>query len=242
MNRRIGPVIGHRGAAGHAPENTLVSIRKAAALGVRWVEFDVRLSRDGEPVLFHDDALDRTTDGRGWVAERTLSQLRALDAGSWFGSAFAGERIPTLGEALAQIAALRLGANVEIKSDAGREVATAEAVARILKAEWPATSPPPVVSSFRPESIAAAREAAPDLIYALLVAAVPRDWRARLGALGCRDLHCSAERLTRSKAEAVAAGGNALRCYTVNTAHRARTLFQWGVEAVFTDYPERIQL
>ena len=78
------PVMGHRGAKGHAPENTLAGLRKAAGLGCRWVEFDVKLTADGELILFHDDSLRRTTDGRGAVADKTLAEIRSLDAGRWF--------------------------------------------------------------------------------------------------------------------------------------------------------------
>jgi glycerophosphoryl diester phosphodiesterase len=96
-------VIGHRGAAGHAPENTLASFAKAAALGVRWVEFDVRLTGDGALVVFHDDTLERTTDGSGRVTDSTWAQINKLDAGAWFGRAFAGERVPALEDALTEL-------------------------------------------------------------------------------------------------------------------------------------------
>ena len=93
---RIPRVVGHRGAAGHAPENTLAGLRKAVELGATWVEFDVVLTGDGVPVLLHDDTLERTTNGRGSIAETALADVRSLDAGSWFSERFAGERVPTL--------------------------------------------------------------------------------------------------------------------------------------------------
>src|SRR6185437_12837650 len=108
-------VIGHRGAASSAPENTLGGMRRAHALGIRWVEFDVRLSGDGHCILLHDDAVDRTTDGTGEAAALDFAALRRLDAGSWFSPDFAGERIPTLEETVALLGVLGLGANVEIK-------------------------------------------------------------------------------------------------------------------------------
>src|SRR5580704_12278143 len=92
---RLPPVIGHRGAAAQAPENTLAGFRAARALGCAWVEFDVRLTVDGVPVVCHDDKLDRTSNGRGRISKLPLAAIRMLDAGSWFGPAFAGERIPT---------------------------------------------------------------------------------------------------------------------------------------------------
>jgi glycerophosphoryl diester phosphodiesterase len=93
-------VAGHRGAAGRAPENTCASFRLAWELGADMVELDVRLTADGHPVVLHDATLDRTTRGTGRVAERTLAEIRALDAGSHFGPAFAGERVPGLAEVL----------------------------------------------------------------------------------------------------------------------------------------------
>ncbi len=234
------PVIGHRGAAGHAPENTLASLRAAAALGVRWVEFDAKLTGDGQVVLFHDETLERTTDGSGPVADMALEDLRALDAGGWFGEPFRGERIPTLSETLAVLGELKLGANVEIKPDPGREEATGDTVARILAREWPRDLPPPIVSSFKAESLLAARTVVPDYPRALIVGDVPADWRRRLDSLGCAALHCAATGMTRDLAREIHAAGYGPRCYTVNDAGTARTLFRWGVEAVFSDYPDRI--
>ena len=97
-------IIGHRGYAAGAPENTLASIEAALAAGARAVEFDVRVASCGTPVVIHDDTLDRTTDGEGPVVRRTVEQLGTLDAGAWFNSRFAGERIPTLTEALDHVA------------------------------------------------------------------------------------------------------------------------------------------
>ena len=97
-------IIGHRGYAARAPENTLVSIEAALKAGARAVEFAVRVARCGTPVVIHDETVDRTTDGEGPVARQTLEQLRRLDAGAWFDPGFAGERIPTLTEALDHLA------------------------------------------------------------------------------------------------------------------------------------------
>lgn len=93
-------VIGHRGDPSEAPENTLRAINRAFAIGARMVEIDVRLSRDGVPVIMHDETVDRTTNGKGLVSQMTVAQLKALDAGSWMSPKYAGERVPTLAEAL----------------------------------------------------------------------------------------------------------------------------------------------
>ena len=113
-------VLGHRGAAAVAPENTLAGVRAAAQAGADGVEFDVQLSRDGVPVVLHDERLDRTTDGRGPVSKRTLGELKALDAGSWFSPRFRGERIPTLDEVLHLSRQLGLRCYVELKNNRKR--------------------------------------------------------------------------------------------------------------------------
>ncbi|MEK9723172.1 MAG: glycerophosphodiester phosphodiesterase [Rhodospirillaceae bacterium] len=233
-------VIGHRGAAGHAPENTLASIRKAAELGATWVEFDVKLSADGVPVLCHDDTLERTTDGRGRVAARTARELARLDAGGWFDPAFAGEPLPTLDAALAQLAALGLGANVEIKPCPGREAETGYVAAAALAADWPSSLPEPLISSFSTAALNAAAGAAPAIPRALLVYGVPVDWRGMVDDLRCVALHAQSRRLRRATAKAALATGMALRVYTVNRPGRARQLMGWGVDAIITDYPDRI--
>ncbi|HQP37324.1 MAG TPA: glycerophosphodiester phosphodiesterase family protein, partial [Polyangiaceae bacterium] len=91
-------VVGHRGAMGYFPENTMLSFRKAVEMGADWIELDVHLSRDGKLVVIHDELLERTTNGRGPVGARTFEELRALDAGGSTGSQYAGERIPSLEE------------------------------------------------------------------------------------------------------------------------------------------------
>src|SRR5438094_7689883 len=141
------PVIGHRGAAAHAPENTLAGLSRAKALGCAWVEFDVRLTGDGALVLCHDPRLDRTTNGSGLVSAKSLAAIQECDAGSWFDPSFAGERVPTLDEGLLLAAELDLGANVEMKSDRGREYATAAAVATAVQ-RLSGRCPTVLVSSF----------------------------------------------------------------------------------------------
>ena len=233
-------LIGHRGACGHAPENTLASLRMARQLGVYWVEFDVQLARDGVPVLLHDDTLDRTTDAAGPVADYGARALSGVDAGGWFGEAFRGESVPTLEEAVQLLSAEGLRANVEIKAPPGRAAATALATARTLLRCWPAEKPLPIVSSFAPECLSVLKEVAPDLPRAHLFEAVPTDWRERLRALGCQGLHCHYEAAASQLVGAVRAEGLACRVYTVNEARRAAELGAIGVDAIVTDFPDRL--
>lgn len=234
-------VIGHRGAAAYAPENTLEGLREAARRGAGWVEFDVKLTADGVPVLFHDDTLERTTNGKGEVAATSLERIRGLDAGAWFGLGFIGLRVPTLADALRLVLAEGLGANIEIKACPGREAETAErAVAEILRL-WPARRPPPLISSFKAASLAAAKARAPDLPRGLLLYedGLPT-WRRDALEQACATVHCSQHNLTAAWAAEIRALGYGLAAYTVNDATRARELRGIGVQCIITDAPERI--
>lgn len=237
----IPPVIGHRGAALRAPENTLAGLREAARLGARMVEFDAKLSRDGVPVLFHDEMLERTTDGRGPVERAPLAALRALDAGSKpHGPAFAGERVPTLAEGLRACLALGLAVNMEIKPCPGRELETAAASLRVLREVWPASAPAPLVSSFEVPALLAARRIAPALPRGYLIYDRPPDWRAIVAAVEPATLNVCWEKETPESLAEYRATGLPVLVYTVNDPARARALFAAGVAAVFTDAPDLI--
>src|SRR5262249_48152069 len=159
--------------------------RKAAELGVRWVEFDVHLSADGVPVVIHDDTVNRTTSGRGKVAALTLTELQALDAGTWFEPRFRGELVPTLETIVALLGRLGLGGVVEINPAPGRGAAPAEAAVHLLLKQWPDHLPPPMVSSFELAALERAHEVAPGIARALLVERVRGNWQREVDRLGC---------------------------------------------------------
>lgn len=230
-------LIGHRGLAGLAPENTLESFRQAAAHGLSMVEFDVRLSRDGVPLVFHDDSLDRTTNGRGRVEEQDWAALAGLDAGSWFAPAFAGEGIPSLEQVLRLCQELGLAVNMEIKPDAGREAVTAEAALALALGLWPDSAPPPVVSSFETACLEVSLRNAPAWPRALLAEELPAGWRQQARILGLGALHLDHRKLAAPQVADMLAAGLAVRAYTVNEPARARLLDGWGVTALFSDFP-----
>jgi glycerophosphoryl diester phosphodiesterase len=233
------PIIGHRGAAATAPENTLAGIARAHALGCRWVELDAKLSFDKVAMLMHDDRLERTTDGSGLFADRSAAELKRLDAGRWKGAEFAGEPVPTLAEAIALLARLGMGANIEIKPCPGREVETGFRVAAELRRLWP-RGHGLIVSSFSPAALEAARAAAPELPRGLLVEAPPPGWQATVRRLGCVSLnpwHEDAEPETIAAAREL---GIFVLVYTVNEPARAAELLACGVASVITDVPERL--
>lgn len=113
---RLPKVIAHRGASAYAPENTMTAFEKAIELGAQGLELDVQLSSDGKLVVIHDEKLDRTSNAKGWVKDKTLDELKSLDFGSWFSKAFAGEKIPLLDEVMELISAWDGILNIEIKS------------------------------------------------------------------------------------------------------------------------------
>lgn len=231
-------VIGHRGFPEVAPENTLVSFERAIAAGVRMVECDVALSQDGEVVVIHDDTLDRTTDGKGPVSARTLAELKALDAGAWFGRAFAGERIPTLAELLQLTRDRGVAINVEIKAEAvtrGKAAGGIEEKVAVLVAAA-GMERATVVSSFEALAIARMREVHPRLPTAFLIdGKMARPAAEYAEKLACGALHLSARKNGESQVKGVKAAGLDVRLYTVNDPEMARRYWDWGVTAIFTD-------
>jgi len=231
-------VIGHRGAAASAPENTLAGFRHAARLGVGWVELDVQLTADGVPVVFHDDGLERTTNGQGRLIETSLAALRRLDAGAWFDPAFAGEPVPTLAEAIETLVSLGLGLNIEIKANESRGELTAQDGLAIARRLWPADRPPPLLSSFARSALAAAAIAAPDWPRALLVERVPADVVDQARRLGCEAVNADQQHLTAAVVDEIKAAGLKVLAYTVNQPERAVALWAMGVDGLFSDCPE----
>jgi glycerophosphoryl diester phosphodiesterase len=233
-------VIGHRGAAARAPENTLAGLREAHRLGCAWVEFDVMLSRDGVPVLIHDETVDRTTNGRGRVPDLTFAELRRLDAGVRFGARFPAEPIPTLHGAIDLCLELGLAANVEIKPARGYEPETGRAVAEVLVRRWPGDGPRLLISSFERPSLQAALEVAPAVPRGLLAEPVPADWEAAMLEYRCTTLNLSHRRVRPKEIRALAERRVPMLLYTVNEPWRARDLLNAGAAGVFTDAPDGV--
>lgn len=222
--------IGHRGARGHAPENTLASIDKAISLGCDMIEFDVQRTSDGHLVLIHDPRLDRTTNGTGRVAESTLQHLRSLDAGQ-------GETIPTLNEALHRINR-QAAVNIEIKSANGTATAIAAEVARFLASGWSPTDF--LVSSFHVPELIDFQKALPQVPIATLICGVPVDLAASAEAVGAAALNISHEFADKRLIDDAHIRGLAVYVYTVNDAQDIADLIVAGADGVFSDWPDRV--
>ncbi len=241
MNLKLPKIIGHRGAAGYAPENTLEGIHTAADMGVEWVEFDVKLTRDGVPILFHDETLDRTTNGSGLVAEIDFEDIRQLEAGSWFGDSFAGIKIPTLEEAIDVLLERGLGVNLEIKPCPGREKETAEVALDHLSQIWD-DHDRLLISSFQHVSLEAANDMAHDWHRGLLLKAeLPENWSELAEYLEVATININGNECTREQVEEIIDAGYAVLAYTVNDPQRIRTLQSWGVDGFLSDVPDVAQ-
>jgi glycerophosphoryl diester phosphodiesterase len=222
-------VIGHRGAAGHAAENTLRSFARAIELGAPWIELDAQLHQ-GELLIFHDLRLDRTTNGRGRLTDHDLAHLRSLDAGG-------GERIPTLKEAL-DLIDRRAGVNIELKTWNGTAAAVADEVRARLAQGW--TPEQFLVSSFVLPELREFRRRLPEVPLGALYDGVPLDLAASAQALGACCVNLSAEFLDTAMIEDARARGLAVYVYTVNEPDDIEAMRALGVDGLFTDFPDRV--
>ncbi|MGM3225825.1 glycerophosphodiester phosphodiesterase family protein [Dickeya zeae] len=230
-------LIAHRGASSLAPENTLIAMRKAAQQGATWLEVDVKLTRDGQPVIIHDDRVDRTTNGRGLVAGLTLAEIRQLDARAHFGDAFAGVTIPTLQELIECVLELDMGLQLELKPTAGDDVETAEVALAVLKSMWPANRDRLFLSSFSVRSMQAAARLMPDVPRAFAVVVPPKNPVALLQETNCQILHCLSELLDDEALHILADSGIEYAVAIVNDVAQARRFLDKGAQTVLSDIP-----
>jgi glycerophosphoryl diester phosphodiesterase len=233
------PVIfAHRGASAHAPENTLAAFELALAQNADAVELDVKLSADGQVIVIHDSTVDRTTNGHGKVQNMTLAEIKALDAGSFFSSNFAGEKIPTLEEVFETLGQ-RAFINIELKNHKRHGEDLVQDVCMLVKKhqmqKWV------MFSSFFPDALYKAHSYLPS---------VPRGLLALNGFLGVwarsfgfnfgkyDALHPNLQDFTQQEVTRVHRLKRRVHVYTVNKGEDMRRLFKWGVDGIFTDDPQ----
>ncbi|GAB3158997.1 hypothetical protein GCM10027059_04620 [Myceligenerans halotolerans] len=236
-------VVAHRGNSSVAPQNTLAAIEAACRAGADAVEIDLQRTADGTPVVIHDDVVDETTDGHGAVADLRLDELRALDAGRWFGPAWAGQRVPLFTEVLEILGRypsthllLELKdvwgpAEVRSVAEAIREAGVDERV---------------LVQSFWPDTVAAARDVAPHLERGLLLAYEPPDVLDVCASLEVVACNPSAEMVRRDPGVVTRLHRAGLRVmvWTENDpsgwSHLCEVDDGVGVDAIITDRPDRL--
>lgn len=235
--------IAHRGAGRLAPENTLAAFRLGAACGYRMFECDAKLSADGVLFLLHDATLERTTNGTGTAGDLPWSDLSRLDAGGWHGRLHAGEPVPTLEALVRFVLRNGLALNVEIKPSPGAETATGRAVAQQCRRWWaelaPPGAPPPLLTSFKPAALRAAREAAAELPRGLLLDHWREGWWDEAQALECAAVVTHFSMLDAPGIGGLHAGGMRALAYTVNDACEAQRLLGAGIDGLITDAIDR---
>jgi len=216
-------MIGHRGAMACAPENTLLSIHKAIELGADWIEIDVRLVGE-QLIVIHDETLDRTTNGRGKLADYTFNEIRALDAGL-------GQKIPTLQEALEATAGV-VGLNVELKGKG-----TGQALISLLEKMPEIQKRNIIVSSFLMAELAEVFSLDKRVKIGVLAAENIHDTIAWAGKLKAFSIHVRLQKVTLEWVERAHDLGLKVYVYTVNNLADIRRMEQLGVDGVFSDDP-----
>lgn len=234
----MGFIIGHRGAAAYAPENTLAGFNKAHALGCCFIEFDVMLSADGEAFIFHDEKLNRTTNAKGEFGLAPASYLRTLDVGSWHSQPYAGEKIPSLHDAIQWLNETGIQANIEIKPYPGQTEQTTLAVISAIRHYWPQNKTLPLVSSFDWDALSLCHRLAPEIPLGLLMHKWQDQGLQLAQALKCFSVHLSQRAASVKAISILKQQGYMVYVYTINKKHQAIKLFNWGVDAVFSDYPD----
>lgn len=242
-NKKPTQIIAHRGDSVHAPENTLAAFREALRKGADGVEFDLHLAIDGIPMVIHDKTLERTTSGVGPVGARTATELRALDAGSWFDPAFSGERVPSLAEVLALLGGKEVILHLELKSSSEPQPELVAAVLAQLAAEAPSRSgllDRVVFSSFQHGNLEILRRDAPQWPYAALVTSNDRRPLDTARKLGCAGLHPPWKDVDEAMVRSCHEAGLAIRPWVVDDPEVAARMFDWGVDGIITNDPNKL--
>jgi len=231
-------IFAHRGASAHAPENTLAAFELALAQGAEGIELDAKLSADGHAVVIHDATVDRTTDGHGRVKDMSLADLRSLGAGLFFAEKYRGEKVPTLEEVFEALGK-RIFINVELTNYNTPGDHLVESVCMLVKKFE--LQKRVLFSSFFASNLSKARGLLPE---------VPRGLLAFNGLLGAwarsfgfafgryQALHPNLKDVTPQQVQRVHRLERRVHVWTVNAAEDMRRLFDWGVDAIFTDDPQ----
>ena len=239
-------LLAHRGASAYAPENTVAAFQRALAVRADGIETDVRASKDGALVLFHDERVDRVTDGEGRVADLTLAELRALDAGRSFNPRFAGERIATLDQLLDAHGG-RLPLCIEVKQTGLEAAVVAEVrkrdllkpVARVELQSRTQTALPPVhFTSFSFESCVALKKEAPDALIGFLTPAFDDLTIKRAADAGLGQICPRADAVTREQVLRANDRGLSVRAWGVSDRELLRQALDAGAEGATCDWPD----
>ena len=227
-------IIAHRGASSYAPENTIAAFDLALQMGARHLELDVHLSRDDHLVVIHDDTVDRTTNGTGSVASQTLVALQALDAGAWFGDAFVGARLPTLGEVLTRYHG-RAHLHIELKGHTAHLPQQTVDLVRAHGMEQQVTC-----TSFQYTHLQTLRAYAPEFPTGWLVGEISEAVIAQAHALGCAQLCPRAALVTPDLVQRLHAEGFRVRAWGVGNTALMGQVVAAGADGMTVNFPDKL--
>nr|WP_307775551.1 glycerophosphodiester phosphodiesterase [uncultured Cetobacterium sp.] len=231
-------ILGHRGASGSAPENTLAAFKMAFEMGVDGLEFDVQQTKDGELVVFHDWTLERTSNGKGNLKDFTLAELKKLDAGSWFSEKFKGEKIPTLKEVMDIIPEDKF-INIELKEENSVENrGTEKTLVNFLKDYKHIDI---VVSSFSHNLLKNIKELDSTIKIGVLLESNLIDVNRYLDSMEFEifSYHPGKSFLNKEQVKKVKSSGKMVNVWTVNFIEDGEKVRDMGVDSIITNYPER---
>lgn len=232
----IPKIMGHRGVAGIAPENTLGGFRKAAELGIGWVELDVTLLGDGTAVVNHDASIDRCSDQQGLLQALTKQDLASINNAAQFPHWPHAEPLPTLTEVLKLLMDLKLGLNLEIKAHSIPPEVLVQEIEKVLSAcAFPCEQL--IISSFSMPVLAECERQIPAAPRGVLFDEVPDDWLEQAKAIGAYSVHCNWQQLSYQTAQAIKGENYPLICWTANEPDFVSSLWFWGVDAIISDTP-----
>ncbi|MFC9710260.1 glycerophosphodiester phosphodiesterase [Paenibacillus sp. NPDC056933] len=229
-------IIAHRGASAICPENTMAAFERSLQLGATGIETDVQLSSDGRLVLIHDETLSRTAGTEGWVKDKSVEELRSLDAGIWFHANFAGERIPSLDELFDLVRGKNILLNLELKNGMVSYKGMEEKIIKAVR-DWDMEQQV-ILSSFNHASLVKCKRLAPEIRTALLYMEKlyrPYDYAAKLEASA---LHPYKLAVTQEEVASALAQGIATHPFTVNDPAEMQALINMGVQGIITDVPD----
>ena len=233
-------ICAHRGASGIAPENTVAAVKLALESGAPMIEVDVQYTRDHQMVVFHDDTIERTTNGEGAINQKSFEEIQGLDAGAWFSPSFAGERIPKLVDVLELIRG-KAYVNLEIKPRPDTEEAQKETLELIELLSSMAMLDTCLFSSFDHRAIRYVRERMPDLpMLALNVPGDPRTPDQVIAECGADVFGCAVEELNPEMMALCQQKGVPVAVYTVNTPEELNYVVSMGVRGIVTNMPHII--
>lgn len=222
--------IGHRGAMGYEPENTLKSFKKALKLNVDIIELDVHVCKSGELVVIHDEKVDRTTNGKGYVAEKTLKELRNLDAGS-------GEKIPTLVEVL-NLIKKKAKINIELKGPK-----TAKPVYEVIEdftKNKRCIYNDFIISSFYPSELKEFQKLNPKIKIGILIEKNPAPFIELAATSGADSINISMKFTNQELIKSAHNLGLKVYVWTVNSPKDIKRMKDMGVDAIFSNFPDRL--